>query len=83
MIGSGPFSLEGYTPDVAYVYKKNPDWFEKGKVSIDGAKRVIVTDPNAHFVSFRPFDARIFEVDLHCSQVWFDLEPTCSCGKEN
>ena len=31
IIGSGPFLLDSYTPDVAYNYKRNPDWFEKGR----------------------------------------------------
>jgi len=46
IIGSGPFTLDSYTPDVAYVYKKNPDWFEKGRPYVDGVKRSIVPDVN-------------------------------------
>jgi peptide/nickel transport system substrate-binding protein len=52
MIGSGPFTLESYTPDVSYVYKKSPDWFEKGRPYIDGAKKVVITDPNAQIAQF-------------------------------
>lgn len=28
MVGSGPFTLDSYTPDVALIFKKNPNWFE-------------------------------------------------------
>jgi peptide/nickel transport system substrate-binding protein len=46
IIGSGPFTMVSYTPDVSYNYKKNPDWFEKGRPYIDGVKRAIVPDFN-------------------------------------
>lgn len=46
VIGSGPFILDSYTPDISYVYKKNPNWFEKGRPYIDGVKRAIVPDFN-------------------------------------
>jgi peptide/nickel transport system substrate-binding protein len=52
LIGSGPFVLDKYTPDVELVYKKNPDWFEKGKPYIDGAHLAIVADPNAQIAQF-------------------------------
>jgi peptide/nickel transport system substrate-binding protein len=52
IIGSGPFTLDSYTPDVAYVYKKNPDWFEKGRPYIDGARVAIVPDPNQQIAQF-------------------------------
>jgi peptide/nickel transport system substrate-binding protein len=44
IIGSGPFLLDSYTPDVAYNYKRNPDWFEKGRPYVDGVKRAIIPD---------------------------------------
>ena len=34
VIGSGPFMFESYTPDVSFVLKKNPDWFEGGRTLI-------------------------------------------------
>ena len=45
MIGSGPFLLDSYTPDVAITFKKNPDWFEKGQPHIDGVRLAIIPDP--------------------------------------
>ena len=49
IIGTGPFIWDTYTPDVAFTYKKNPDWFEKGKPYVDGVKVSIV--PTFHGVS--------------------------------
>lgn len=37
-IGSGPFTLESYSPDVAATFKRNPTWFEKGRPYHDGMK---------------------------------------------
>ncbi len=44
-IGSGPFMLDTYTPDVAVVYKRNPDWYEKGRPYVDGVRYAITADP--------------------------------------
>jgi ABC-type transport system substrate-binding protein len=42
MIGSGPFIFEGFTPDVAGTFKRNPEWFEKDRPYLDGLKIAIV-----------------------------------------
>jgi peptide/nickel transport system substrate-binding protein len=44
VIGSGPFILDSYTPDVALTYKKNPNWHFKGQPYVDGIRWAIVTD---------------------------------------
>ena len=51
MIGSGPFMFDSYTPDVTYTYKRNPDWFEKGKPYLDGVK-VAIVDARAQLAQF-------------------------------
>jgi peptide/nickel transport system substrate-binding protein len=43
-IGSGPFILDSNTPDVAVIFKRNPDYFEKGVPNVDGMKLAIVGD---------------------------------------
>ena len=45
MIGSGPFTFDSYTPDVAFSLKRNPDWFEKGRPYVDAIRWSIVPDP--------------------------------------
>ncbi len=52
VIGSGPFSLERAEPDVAYTYKRNPGWFEKGQPYIDGYKMAVITDANTQIAQF-------------------------------
>ncbi len=52
MIGSGPFLLDNYTPDVALTFKRNPDWFQKGRPYIDGARYAIIPDAAQQFAQF-------------------------------
>jgi len=42
IIGSGPFVFDSYTPDVALVLKRNPDYFEKGLPYVDGVRHAII-----------------------------------------
>jgi len=52
VIGSGPFSFDKYTPDVAINYKKNPDYYDKSLPYIDAAQINIVPDANAQLAQF-------------------------------
>jgi peptide/nickel transport system substrate-binding protein len=52
VIGSGPFTLESATPDVAYVYKKNPDYFDKTMPNVDGIRMAIIPDANTQLAQF-------------------------------
>jgi peptide/nickel transport system substrate-binding protein len=52
MIGSGPFTLDGYTPDVSMIFKRNPNWFEKGRPYVDEVKQVIIPDPAQRLAQF-------------------------------
>lgn len=51
-IGSGPFILDSVTPDIAYMYKKNPDWFEQGRPYLDSLKIAIITDQAQQYAQF-------------------------------
>jgi peptide/nickel transport system substrate-binding protein len=51
-IGTGPFTMESYTPDIGLTYKRNAAWFEKNHPYIDGAKIAIITDPAQRFAQF-------------------------------
>jgi peptide/nickel transport system substrate-binding protein len=44
IIGSGPFILDSNQPDVAYVLKKNPEWFQKGRPYIDSIRWGIIPE---------------------------------------
>jgi peptide/nickel transport system substrate-binding protein len=52
VIGSGPFTLDSVQPDVAYVYKKNPDWFDKPRPYIDSLKFVVIADASRQQAEF-------------------------------
>jgi peptide/nickel transport system substrate-binding protein len=52
-IGSGPFILDSYTPDVAISYRRNPEWFEPGRPYIDGVRLSIITDAPRQIAQFR------------------------------
>jgi peptide/nickel transport system substrate-binding protein len=52
IIGSGPFLFDSYTPDVAVTFKKNPDWFEKGRPYIDAVRLAIIPDVAQRYAQF-------------------------------
>ena len=52
MIGSGPFILQSYQPDVELVLKKNPAWIEPGRPYVDSAHVAIVSDPSQQLAQF-------------------------------
>jgi peptide/nickel transport system substrate-binding protein len=52
VIGTGPYLLDAATPDVAYTYKRNPDWFEQGLPHTDAVKIAIITDSNTQLAQF-------------------------------
>jgi peptide/nickel transport system substrate-binding protein len=51
-IGSGPFIMTGATPDVAYTYKKNPDYFDPTLPHIDALKTAIIPDTSQQMAQF-------------------------------
>jgi ABC-type transport system substrate-binding protein len=52
MIGSGPFLLDNYTPDVAFTFKRNPDWYVKDRPYIDGIDYAIIPDAAQQLAQF-------------------------------
>ncbi len=52
IVGSGPFVFESYTPSVSYTYKKNPDWYQKGRPYIDSLRVAIVADDATQLAQF-------------------------------
>ena len=46
VIGTGPFILERYEPNVKAVFKRNPEYYRQGQPHIDGVEWLIVpTNP--------------------------------------
>jgi peptide/nickel transport system substrate-binding protein len=52
VIGSGPFILESFAPDVGAVGKKNPDWFQRGRPYLDSVHLPVVTDAQQQLAQF-------------------------------
>ena len=52
VIGSGPFLLDSVTPDVAYVYKRNPDYFDKTVPHVDSIRIAVVADASQRLAQF-------------------------------
>jgi peptide/nickel transport system substrate-binding protein len=52
-IGTGPFMLERYEPNVKTVFKRNPDYFRPGQPYVDGVEWIVVTDPSAALAMYR------------------------------
>lgn len=52
VIGSGPFLLDSFTPDVAFVFKKNPRWFEKGRPYLDGVRAAVIPTDTQQLAQF-------------------------------
>jgi peptide/nickel transport system substrate-binding protein len=52
IIGSGPFTLASATPDVGYVLKKNPDWFEAGRPYVDQVNLAVIPETAQQMAQF-------------------------------
>jgi peptide/nickel transport system substrate-binding protein len=51
-IGTGPFILETFTPDVELVMKRNPDYYVKGLPYVDGTRTAIIADQAQRLTQF-------------------------------
>ena len=40
-IGTGPFILERYEPNVKTVFKRNPDYYREGQPYVDGVEWLV------------------------------------------
>ena len=52
-IGTGPFMLERYEPNVKTVFKRNPDYFRQGQPYVDGVEWLVVEDASAALAMYR------------------------------
>jgi peptide/nickel transport system substrate-binding protein len=52
-IGTGPFMLERYEPNVKVVFKRNPDYFLKDQPSIDGVEWLVLEDESTGLAMYR------------------------------
>jgi peptide/nickel transport system substrate-binding protein len=52
-IGTGPFLLERYEPNVKTVLKRNPDYFRTGQPWVDGVEWLVLEDPSSGLAMYR------------------------------
>jgi ABC-type transport system substrate-binding protein len=52
VIGSGPFMLDSYQPDVAVTLKRFPGWFEKGQPYVDSVRAAVIADSSQQLAQF-------------------------------
>ena len=52
-IGTGPFLLERYEPNVKTVFKRNPDYFRTGQPYVDGVEWVVLSDDSTGLAMYR------------------------------
>ena len=53
VIGTGPFLLERYEPNVKTVFKRHPDYFLKGQPYVDGVEWLVLDDPSTGLAMYR------------------------------
>ena len=53
VIGTGPFVLERYEPNVKAVFRRNPDYFRRGLPWIDGVDWLVMEDAAAGLAAYR------------------------------
>src|SRR5262245_1171484 len=52
-IGTGPFLLERYKPNVKTVFRRNPDYFLPGLPWVDGVEWLVIDDPSTGLAIYR------------------------------
>ncbi len=52
-IGTGPFILERYEPNVKTVFKRNPDYFRSGLPYVDGVEWIVLQDESTGLAMYR------------------------------
>src|SRR5713101_5846879 len=52
-IGTGPFLLESYEPNVKTVFKRNPDYFRQDQPYVDGVEWLVLEDESTGLAMYR------------------------------
>ena len=52
-VGTGPFLLERYEPNVKAVFKRNPEYFRQGQPYVDGVEWLVIPDESTGLAMYR------------------------------
>jgi peptide/nickel transport system substrate-binding protein len=52
-IGTGPFLLERYEPNVKTVFRRNPDYYRQGQPYVDGVEWLVLEDDSTGLAMYR------------------------------
>jgi peptide/nickel transport system substrate-binding protein len=52
-IGTGPFILERYEPNVKTLFKRNPEYFRQGQPYVDGVEWLVLEDDSTGLAMYR------------------------------
>ena len=52
-IGTGPFVLERYEPNVKTVFKRHPDYYRAGQPYVDGVEWLVINDESTGLAMYR------------------------------
>jgi peptide/nickel transport system substrate-binding protein len=52
-IGTGPFLLDHYEPNVKTIFRRNPDYFRPGLPYVDGVEWIVVQDESTGLAMYR------------------------------
>jgi peptide/nickel transport system substrate-binding protein len=53
VIGTGPFLLERYEPNVKIVFRRNPEYFRQGLPHVDGVEWLVLDDESTALAMYR------------------------------
>ena len=52
-IGTGPFTLDQYEPNVKAIFRRNPDYFRQGQPYVDGVEWLVLDDESTGLAMYR------------------------------
>ena len=71
-IGTGPFTLERYEPNVKTIFKRNPEYFRQDLPWVDGVEWLVLDDPSTGLAMYRTgqIDAAPRTIGTFASKTW-------------
>ena len=69
-VGTGPFMLKDYQPNISLTLVKNPNYWQKGLPYLDGIEMTMVPDPMTQMLTFKAGQANaIYDAQDSCSSI--------------